>query len=400
MSGLETAIRSALDRADRENSETRARIYQSARQALETGLRKQNVDDPEQIAYQRRRLETLIHTIEAEERSRLNVQPAAPAADAPTRRMPSLAPFGQPGSDAQDAMRTPSAPVAPAGMARQEPGFSDLPPVSTPPASRAEPAFAADWSQPAAVGAVDRHPEAEGPLPDMRSERAVAPRKRRGIVARLTIAVILLASIGIALWWVAASGLLLTDAERDTSVPNPPPQVEAEDFAGAQGEGAALGPQAITSRGGFTEEWLEIFDPSRLSASRPGQDARVDVVMASDGEAVRLLSGKAGDTGSLAVEVPTEILNQMAGKTSTIALTLQSVDDKSVQIAVGCELPRMGECARHRFTINAQKIDVLFRLTSETGMSPSSPGQLIINGDISGAGRGVNIYSIRVLPGE
>lgn len=399
MSGLETAIRSALERADRENSETRARIYQSARQALETGLRKQNIDDPEQVTYQRRRLESLIHAIEAEERSRMSAAPAAAAAAPPLNPMPPTTSIGKSGPSAQGAGRMdPSMPEPVTG--RQEPGFVGMTSAPAPQPNRAEPAFAADWSEPVAPVSDDRHPRAEGPMPDMRSERAVAPPRRRGLVARLTIAAILLASLGIALWWIVASGVLMSAAERDTSVPNPPPRVEAEDFAGGQAEEVPRGPQAITSRGGFTEEWVEIFNPAKLSASKPGTDARVDVVMASDGEAVRLLSATPGDNGSLAVEVPTDVLSQMAGKTSTIALTLQSVDDKPVQIAVGCELPRMGECARHRFTINAQKIDALFRLTSETGMSPSSPGQLIINGDISGGGRGVNIYSIRVLPGE
>ena len=39
MSGLETAIRNALARSERANAEVRARIYQSARNALEAGLR-------------------------------------------------------------------------------------------------------------------------------------------------------------------------------------------------------------------------------------------------------------------------------------------------------------------------------------------------------------------------
>ncbi len=68
MSGLETAIRNALDRSDRGNPETRARIYQSARLALESGLRKQDVTDPEIVSQQRQRLETIIHAIETEER--------------------------------------------------------------------------------------------------------------------------------------------------------------------------------------------------------------------------------------------------------------------------------------------------------------------------------------------
>lgn len=67
MSGLETAIRNALERSDRANAETRARIYQSARQALETGLQKQGIEDGNVIAQQRHRLEAVIHAIETEE---------------------------------------------------------------------------------------------------------------------------------------------------------------------------------------------------------------------------------------------------------------------------------------------------------------------------------------------
>ena len=57
MSGLETAIRNALARSERANAEVRARIYQSARNALEAGLRKQEIHDRATITAQRHRLE-------------------------------------------------------------------------------------------------------------------------------------------------------------------------------------------------------------------------------------------------------------------------------------------------------------------------------------------------------
>ena len=71
MSGLETAIRNALARSERANAEVRARIYQSARNALEAGLRKQEIHDRATITAQRHRLEAAIHQIEAEERAQL-----------------------------------------------------------------------------------------------------------------------------------------------------------------------------------------------------------------------------------------------------------------------------------------------------------------------------------------
>lgn len=67
-----------------------------------------------------------------------------------------------------------------------------------------------------------------------RPEGAVGRRKRRGLFARLFIYVTLLAFIGFGAWWVYSSGLLLSPEQRDTSVPNPPAQVQAEDFNGTE----------------------------------------------------------------------------------------------------------------------------------------------------------------------
>lgn len=400
MSGLETAIRNALERSDRANAESRARVYQSARQALETGLRKQNVEDPEAINHQRRRLEALIHAIELEERARLDmrveaaVEPPVVAASSQTaagdRRVePPVAPpvFGD----------------RPAG--RVEPGFAADPvdhaaPVL--PVDDREPAFDEDV-EPPKPDLREAHLADEGPMPDMRSERAVQPRKRRrGGVARLMIFTIFLAALGIGAWWVYTSGLLLTAEQRDTSVPNPPPRAEEEDFAGnAQPPvEAPKGPQAIDTRGGFTDDWISVFTPDQVSALHARSNATVDMVTASDGTAARIVSRSGDAAGAIEITVPADVLQELAGRTSTIALTVQSPDDNPVQISVECDFPRMGDCPRHRFTVNPQKLDALFRVTFDSGMAPSTPGRLIVNADVTGKGRGINLYAVRVLPGQ
>ncbi|RYD82625.1 MAG: hypothetical protein EOP61_41905, partial [Sphingomonadales bacterium] len=71
LSGLEQAIRNALERAERSDPDIRARIYQSARNALDVGLRKQEIADPTVIERQRQRLEVTIGEIEHEELARL-----------------------------------------------------------------------------------------------------------------------------------------------------------------------------------------------------------------------------------------------------------------------------------------------------------------------------------------
>lgn len=410
MNGLETAIRNALERSDRTNAETRARIYQSARQALESGLRKQNIDDIETVNYQRRKLETLIHEVELEERARLDMTVAPPDMTPPPT---------------QSRGATPSVSTqmqAPAQSPAQSPTPTSAPTTAVPQGPRAEPVFAAapDHDARPTDRTIDRDPvfdedlhaslrderdqssDADGPMPDMRSEASLRkPRRRRGFFSRMFILVILLSSVGMAAWWVYSSDLLLTDAERDTSVPNPPPRAQEEDFDGTESAPQIpQGPQALDSRGGFSDDWIDVFEPQQIAAIRPRANGTVDVVTASDGTAVRLGSRSGDADGAIEITVPTDVLRELAGRTSTIALTLQSADDKPVQISVDCDFSRLGACPRHRFTINPQKLDALFRVTFDSGMAPASAGRLILNADLSGGGRGVNLYSVRILPGQ
>jgi hypothetical protein len=397
MSGLETAIRNALERSDRANAESRARVYQSARQALETGLRKQNIEDPEAINHQRRRLEALIHAIELEERARLDMHVEPRVVPAPQ------APAPAPVAPVAHTERPVDPPIMTADRqgGRIEPGFAADSVDDVEAVADREPAFDEDIQTPK-PDLREPHMADEGSMPDMRSERAVQPRRRRrGGAARLMIFTIFLATLGIGAWWVYTSGLLLTAAERDTSVPNPPPRAEEEDFSGTPAPvEAPKGPQAIDTRGGFTDDWISVFTPDQVSALHPRANATVDMVTASDGTAARIVSRSGDAAGAIEITVPTEVLRELAGRTSTIALTVQSPDDDPVQISVECDFPRMGDCPRHRFTVNPQKLDALFRVTFDSGMAPSTPGRLVVNADLSGKGRGVNLYAVRVLPGQ
>lgn len=394
MNGLETAIRNALERSDRTNAETRARIYQSARQALESGLRKQNINDPETIAYQRHRLEALIHSIELEERNRLDDTVAPP--DEPARQALSGAPVSTPD------VESPAAAPAPTRSEPQLFGGETHPPsvqsdhgLTASRDERIEPS--ADMS----VGT---------PLPDdvdraaeVRVEEPMRPRKprRRGFYSRIFIMAVLLVSLGMGAWWVYSAGVLLTAAERDTSVPNPPPKAEEEDFTGnEQTSVETQEPKALDAQSGFSDNWVEVFEPKQIASIRPRSNALVDVVTASDGTAVRVVSRSSDADGSVEITVPAEVLREMAGKVSTIALTVQSSDDKPVQISVSCDFGRLGDCARHRFTVNPEKSDALFRVSFERAMAPGTPGRILLNGDLGGEDRGVNLYSVRILPGE
>ncbi|WP_283195538.1 hypothetical protein [Rhizobium sp. AN80A] len=393
MSGLETAIRTALDNADRDNPEVRAKIYQSARQALEAGLRKQDVTDTNAIAHHRHRLETTIHMIEAEERQRLHPRqgppevPVPPVVDLPPPPAPrAREDFDSPSIGGET--RAPEVMVADhrhdddSGLAGLHAGNADH-------LSAAPEPLAAE-KKPAGM--------------DFRPERAVSRRKPRKFFSRLLVWCVLLAFIGMGAWWVQTSGLLMTAAERDTSVANPPATTAPEDFNGTSADDGHSADSdaapAIDPQNSFSAAWLEIFKPSDTNKVVKGAQARVENVAENDGPALRLTSQAPGADGNVGISVPPDILQQLAGKSSTIAITLQSTSDEPTQITVECDFQSLGDCARHRFTINREKSDVLLQVRFDRSLAPTSAGNLLINSDVDGKARGINLYAVRILPGQ
>ncbi|MES5098211.1 hypothetical protein ABUK73_08270 [Agrobacterium sp. BA1120] len=389
MSGLETAIRNALEKSDRSSAEVRARIYQSSRQALEAGLRKQSIDDPTVVAQQRQRLEVLIHAIESEERNRL-----LSVVEDHVRR---------------EAARTPAPPPPPqvrpsvASPARPMDDEDDVLPVE------AEVRGDVPDARPAAADMGDFRAERGVVAPDARSvpadaaslaftpQRAAKARRKKGLVARLFIYFTLLAFIGFGAWWVYTSGILLSPADRDTSVPNPPPEVQSEDFTGTE---AAPQPSVEAGRG-FSEDWQEVFNAERgNNGIQPGSLAAVEPISTAAGKAVRLTSRVAEADGNVSITVPADVLREMAGKSSTISVTLQSSSDRQTQLSISCDFGSLGDCARHRFTATPERADMLINVNFDRTLAPNAPGRIIINSDIDGNGRPVNLYSARILPGE
>ncbi|TIX92096.1 hypothetical protein [Rhizobium sp. P44RR-XXIV] len=415
MSGLETAIRSALDRSDRANPEIRARIYQSARQALEAGLRKQDITDINVVSAQRQRLEETIREIEAQERTR----PAENLSVSPELGAPHVSPSA--------ARPVPQQPVQ-----RQEPvmsvsGETRDPPLSAPTAASVEseasepPASAGDFGDMRAgpadhLGAdSDMRPVAAAAPANTRSmnfkpERAAVRRKPRKFFSRLLVFCILLAFLGVGAWWIKTSGVLMSAAQRDTSVRNPPAHVDSQDFSGDNADDDTAdddnsgpvnpGLATIDPQNRFSEEWIEVLKPTEASKVTTSTQAKAENVSENEGPAVRLTSLSSGSDGNASVEVPVTVLQQMAGKPSTVALTLQSTSDAPTQITVECDFGSLGSCGRHRFTVSRQKTDALFQVRFDRSLAPTSPGRLIINSDLDGKARGVNVYAIRVLPGQ
>lgn len=390
MSGLETAIRTALESSDRDNSEVRARIYQSARQALEAGLRKQDITDVATVTYHRHRLETTIHTIESEERARLH-----PMQGPPEVPVPPVVEMPPPESAEDEEVLSVS------GETRDyqgSPRHDD---------SSLDDVHASGADHLAAAPAADERPASDDKRSramDFRPERAAARRRPRKFFSRLLVWCVLLAFVGMGAWWAYTSGLFLTAAERDTSVANPPASTAPEDFDGENGgqDGASHTdePVAIDPQNGFSAEWIEIFKPSDAGNIETGPRARTESIDENDDPAIRLISESAGGDGNVSISVPAAVLQQLAGKSSTIALTMQSTSDEPTQITVECSFQTLGNCARHRFNVTREKSDALLQVSFDRSPAPSSPGRLMINSDVDGKARGVNLFTVRILPGQ
>lgn len=413
MSGLETAIRNALERSDRSNAETRARIYQSARQALETGLQKQGIEDGNVIAQQRHRLEAVIHAIETEERAALRTrQPAPPvvslddAARARGAAQPRVEPQvrSQPPAQAQPQPQTQTPPQnqpqAPA-TGRREPGFAaDAPRQAASDGGlgglgglRADRDGPVVSTRAAAESTADAG-EAAGLAPTVRGDTRKRRRKRSRFLSFTMVVLTLAAAVGAAAWWVQTNDLLKSAAERDTNVANPPASVASENFDGAAGL------QTLGAQQGFTGDWVEVFKPTETGAIAPGAQAKVEPVDDEGGRRVLLTSQVADAAGDITIEIPAAVLAELSGKTSTLALTVQAEPGKTTEFAVECNFSSLGECGRYRFTVHDERIDMLFKVTFDRSLAPSSPGQIVINSDITGEGNSLNLYAIRVLPGQ
>ncbi|MBP1858166.1 biotin transporter BioY [Rhizobium herbae] len=381
MSGLETAIRHALERSDRANSETRARIYQSARNALEAGLKKQDVHDPAVITQQRHRLEAIIHAIELEERATLKAAASVP----PPVRIDTTG-NGNPSASAEldDGIHMPPeqgagvdhSPVADGGLAGLRP-------------ERREATRGAE-AAPLEPTAEKRGKAAKAAAVQPKPRR----RKRGSFLSFVMVVTTLVAAFVMAAWWVETSGLLKSAAERDTSVANPPSTVQSEDFDGEAGL------RTLGTQSGFSGDWIDVFTPADAANVKAGSQAAADPVSDERGQRLRVTSATAEAGGNVLIEIPASVLEQISGKTSTVALSVQADAGKQTQFSVECDFSSLGDCGRHRFTVNEEKSDMLFKVTFDRSLAPSSPGHILINSDVTGAGNSLSVFAVRILPGQ
>ncbi|MCO6187225.1 hypothetical protein [Rhizobium sp. L1K21] len=423
MKGLEAAIRNALAKAGHTDAQMRARIYQSARSALESGLRKQGISDSAVVAQQRHRLEALIEEIEREERL-LQTERMVAAENASRAAAVDAQP--EPRHAANPAMDEQPAP-APEPVAPSEPDFPSAPvgrvdDTAEPPQAPSVEVDRGDHYQSAPISAapdlggvaadgrlgVVPHPRAETsdldeapvaePKADHLEDRVAPPPKRqkkqkekprRRWRARLFSLVILIAFGAAAYWWVDSTGLLLSPQERDTSVPNPPPTASDEDFE-------APGLQSFRPERGFGEGWETVYDPGDGTVER-GADVSAEVRREGETQFLYVSAPAGGAESSITIPVPRDLLRQMAGNPSVIAISARGVSPDA-QLSVTCDFGGSVDCGRHRFTLTDDNVDLIFEVEMPADAGNSGDGQLNLNVAAGGADGEMELYGVHVEP--
>ncbi len=419
MSGLEQAIRKALESTDREDANQRARIYQSARQALESGLAKQGITDSKAIGRQRRRLDEIITAIEREEaeaarKARIARQPRpdifddpfavgrvpespAPrtAAEPPEEWEPSFDPerSGEPEiedlafqTEPQARFDYPESPVVEPDS-RREADFTEAD-FAVSPEDRKDSGHL-DAGEFSAIDDITAASEERRPLGKTlkasktkppkkkqkvrRAERTERPRRKRGLFARALIAVVVLAFLLFGGWWVVTSNFALNPETLDTAVPNPAPLIEAEDFEGAS-------------------SWTTVFQPGGANGLVPGSAAVMNNITVDSLPAVEIASQATGDAGAVAVALPTAVRSMLEEGPVLVEFSVLAPGGGQ-QVGIYCADGTIDGCQRHRFTPSAHRESLVVLLDPSRG--GVVPTRLMISSDLSGAGAKLDIFAIR-----
>lgn len=215
-------------------------------------------------------------------------------------------------------------------------------------------------------------------------------KRKRPVFASLFSAAVMLSFVGIGVWWLIESGALMSAEERDTGVPNPPPSLSRDDFAG--------GPQQLNPGAGFSGDWANIYTPGRDGTAEAGANASAEVIEDAEGNVLRIVSGSADVNGEVRVPLGAEVMQALAGRQSMLALTLRSATPEATQIYVRCEFSVLGDCGRRRFDVTYDTTDILLSLDYDRALAPNQGGYLIINSDVSGGAKGVDLVAVRIKP--
>ncbi len=332
----------------------RERVYNSARNALAGMLSRSDNLTPEAIYVQQQRLETAILEIEARYSAPLPVA-GEPAVAEPVLADPPAPVEGQPPDVAMDQ--------GDERAFQPEPGPADV-------YAEPEPDYAGQAMA----------PNMDIPL-----------RPRRRIFSKLLMASIVVAAFGMVGWWAYEQNLFTTPEQRDTSVPNPPKVIESEDFSSEPASGS-------NAKGENREQWITVYEPNDPEGIITNGIITAELMSDGDGPYIRLKAPSGADGVGVKFKVEPGVMESLRSRNATFELKVKSATGKDHQFAVTCQLKQLGNCGRKRFSAGSQVGSFVFkvRLKDHVVSGTEKSGLLSINTDISGSGKALDIYMIRV----
>jgi len=342
LEGIERAIRNAFAKGDAANPATRQRIYESAWSAHEHALAANANLSEEQKARRRDRLKATISRIETEFR------PAQPAAG-------TAGPHLDPSLDGVSAA----------------PQRNGRPPASAAAGAPAVegPALDRDDVRPAGRKARKADLGYEGGA--ARRDREDKPRSPFLSYVLPALILLVFAFIG---WSLFNSFTDITRPNLGRTLPSGAPAKEGEEAGGMN--------------------WITIFAPSDATRMSVRGAATAEIASQGSQSFARVKSG--GPDDEIVFDVGQGVLDEVAGKKATFDIIARSDDGKPTQMSVSCDFGALGDCGRKRYDVTDASNDFLFDVEFPEGKQPDAGGTITINSDISGAGKSVDIYAIRV----
>jgi hypothetical protein len=377
---IEKAIRSAFEKGNAEDKAFRESIYRKAFAALDRALQANSNLTVEAAIARRKLLQAKIVEIETE-----FLPTPAPAPSA----IPTPVPQAPPKSASPEPVAEPD-PLAGAVQMRMAPGVAPEVRIDSP-SPRKEQSLPGNLTG-IDVAADRRPPAAEVPVLDtyveVRPDPDTGRGRRRRPLAVFFIVASLLALLGMGFLFAYQTGLFLTPAERDTSVPNPPNTGEAEDFIPENEEPPVLSGQPEEER-----EWITIFNPSDTSSVSAPTGTTAQAQQDESGSFLRMRSGDSG--AGVVFDVGQDVLEKIAGKRATFDIIARAGDGQDTQMAVDCDFGELGDCGRKRYAVGYERADFLFELDMPA-VQPGAGGAIAIISDFANGGKSVDIYEIRV----
>lgn len=252
--------------------------------------------------------------------------------------------------------------------------------------------FDADFDFPAIPPAIDTAdisaPVPESPPEIVAADRVARSRERRRPFAAVFLGIALLSLAAVGVMFAFQTGLLKSPEERDTSVPNPPPALESEDF-----DPSSEAPPTLSDQSSTQQDWTTVFSPNDPSTATAPGGASAEAMQDDSGAFLRIRSD--ADGSAVSFDVEQGILEQLAGKTAVFNITARGEEGGPTEMSIECSFGELGDCGRKRYEVGYEKGEFLFEIAFPN-KQPGASGTIAINSDFSGQGKAIDIYQIRV----